>query len=107
VQSPQDADSGRLLPRRARRHAALSVAQPFGPVRLIAEIVASSARFDDAQNLRRLGGYTLLNLATEWTIDSRTTVFVRGDNVLGRDYALAADFATGGARVTAGVRWRL
>jgi len=60
-----------------------------------------------AENLRRLGGYTLLNLATEWTIDSRTTVFVRGDNVLGRDYALAADFATGGARVTAGVRWRL
>ena len=107
LQSPKDADSGRLLPRRARRHAALSVAQPFGPVRVIAEIVASSARFDDAQNLRRLGGYTLLNVAAEWAIDARTTIFVRGDNVLGRDYVLAADFATGGARVSAGVRWRL
>ena len=107
LQSPKDANSGRLLPRRARRHAALSVSRPFGPARAIAEVVASSERFDDAGNLRRLGGYALLNLAVEWAIDSRTTVFVRGDNVFSRDYALAADFATGGARVSAGVRWRL
>ena len=107
LQSPKDADSGRLLPRRARRHAAFAVAQPFGPFRATLEGVGSSARFDDAQNLRRLGGYALLNLAAEWAIDARTTIFVRGDNVLDRDYALAADFATGGARISAGVRWRL
>jgi hypothetical protein len=34
-------------------------------------------------------------------------LFVRGDNVLDRHYELAADFATGGARAFAGVRWRL
>jgi len=43
----------------------------------------------------------------EWAVDARTTVFVRGDNVFNRDYELAADFATGGARVFAGVRWRI
>ena len=107
VQSPADADNGRLLPRRARRHGAVSVAQAFGRVRVIGEVAASSARFDDAENLRRLGGYGVVNLTVEWTIDSRTTLFVRGENVFDRNYELAADFATGGARVSGGVRWQL
>jgi vitamin B12 transporter len=107
VQSPTDAESGRLLPRRARRHGVVSLAQSYGRALFIAELVGSSARFDDAENLRRMGGYGLVNLALEWAIDPRTTVFVRGDNVFNRDYELAADFATGGARVFAGVRWKI
>ena len=62
---------------------------------------------NDAENLRRMGGYGLVNLAVEWAIDARATVFVRGDNVFNRAYELAADFGTGGARVFAGVRWRI
>jgi vitamin B12 transporter len=107
LQSPTDAASGLLLPRRARRHGVLSVAQAFGRARITAEVVASSERFDDAENRRRLGGYGLVNLAFEWTVDASTTLFVRGDNVLDHHYELAADFATGGARVFAGARWRL
>ena len=45
--------------------------------------------------------------AFEWSLDARTTLFIRGDNVLNRNYELAADFATGGARVFGGVRWRM
>ena len=107
LQSPTDADSGRLLPRRARQHGVVALSQPVGRATLIAELVASSARFDDAENRRRMGGYGLVNLAVEWTIDAQTTVFVRADNVFDRQYELAADFATGGARVLAGVRWRM
>jgi vitamin B12 transporter len=107
LQSPTDDATGHLLPRRARRHGALSIAQGLGAWRVVAEVVASSARFDDAENRRRVGGYGLLNLALEWAVDARTTLFVRADNVLDRDYELAADFATGGARVFGGVRWRL
>ena len=107
VQSPKDADSGHLLPRRARRHGVVSLSHPVGRARFVAELVASSARFDDAENRRRLGGYGLVNVAVEWTLDSRTTLFVRGDNVLDRDYELAADFATGGARLVGGVRWQM
>jgi vitamin B12 transporter len=106
-QSPTDDDSGHLLPRRARRHGALSISQPFGRARVTAELVGSSARYDDAENLRRLAGYGIVNVALEWSIDSRTTLFLRGDDVFDRDYALAADFATGGARVLAGVRWQI
>jgi vitamin B12 transporter len=85
----------------------VSLAQPWRRALFIVELVGSSARFDDAENQRRLGGYGIVNVALEWTLDTRTTLFVRGDNVLDRNYELAADFATGGARVFTGVRWRL
>jgi vitamin B12 transporter len=107
VASPTEAGSGRLLPRRARRHGVVTLSQALGRGRLIAEWVASSARYDDAENQRRLGGYGLVNLALEWTFDARTTFFVRGDNVFDRHYELAADFATGGARVFGGVQWHM
>ena len=107
LQSPRDDTSGNLLPRRARRHGVVSLSQPLGALRTYAEVVASSARFDDAENQRRMGGYCIVNLAVEWPVDSRTTLFVRADNVLDRNYELAADFATGGARVMAGARWQL
>ncbi|MEO9135381.1 MAG: TonB-dependent receptor [Casimicrobiaceae bacterium] len=107
LQSPTDTASGLLLPRRARRHGVLSLTQGFGRTRVTAELVGSSARFDDAENQRRLGGYGVVNIAFEWTIASATTFFVRADNVFDHHYELAADFATGGARVFGGVRWQL
>jgi vitamin B12 transporter len=107
LQSPTDAASGLLLPRRARRHGVVSLSQTIGRVLVTAELVGSSARFDDAENRRRLGGYGLVNLAIEWTVAPSTTFFIRADNVLDHDYELAADFATGGTRVFGGVRWQL
>ena len=107
LQSPTDTASGLLLPRRARRHGVLSIAQSLGPARVTAELVGSSERFDDAENLRRMGGYGLVNLTVEWTVNRSTSLFLRADNVLDHHYELAADFATGGARVFAGARWRL
>ena len=105
--NPRDDATGKLLPRRAREHGALSVAQAFGPVRVGAELAASSYRYDDAANTVRLPGYTLVNLTLEWTPLAAVTVFVRADNVFNVDYQLAADYSTGGAMVTAGLRWRL
>jgi vitamin B12 transporter len=81
--------------------------QQAGPATLGAELVASSRRFDDAENLRPLGGYAILNLTAEWPVNASATLFVRADNVFDRNYELAADFSTGGARVFGGVRWRL
>ncbi len=105
LQRPQD-ESGLLLPRRARRHAALAIDQPLGPLRLRAELSASSTRFDDAANTRRMGGYALLNLLVEWPFGARWTAFARLDNVMDKHYELAADYRTAGANVFAGMRWR-
>jgi len=54
-----------------------------------------------------MGGYAVVNLVAEWTAGRGTTLFVRGDNVLDKNYELAADFSTGGAQVFAGVRCAL
>jgi vitamin B12 transporter len=105
--NPRDDATGNLLPRRAREHGALSLAQTLGPVRVGAELAASSYRYDDAANTVRLPGYTLVNLTLEWTPLPAITVFVRADNVFNVDYSLAADYSTGGAMVTAGLRWRV
>jgi len=107
LQSPTDDATGHLLPRRARRHGALSAQHRIGAFSLVAEVVASSARYDDAANTRRMGGYAVVNLVAEWKAGKGVTLFMRGDNVLDKDYALAAGYATGGAQVFAGVRWAL
>ena len=69
-------------------------------------VVATGAAFAISR-LRVRGGRAIMNLALEWTLDRKTTLFVRGENVFDHDYALAADFSTGGARVFAGFRWSM
>jgi vitamin B12 transporter len=106
VGNPRDEASGHLLPRRAREHGTLALLQSWGKWRVGVEWVASSHRYDDAANAVRLAGYGLVNLTAEWAIEPRWTLLLRGDNVLDRDYRLAAGYATGGATVFAAVRWQ-
>lgn len=105
LQRPTDDRSGLLLPRRARRHAAISLMRDTGAAHFGAELVASSARFDDAANARRMGGYALLNLAAEYRFENRWTLLARLDNVLDKRYELAADFNTPRANAFVGLRW--
>ena len=104
LQSPKNDRTGNLLPRRARQHGALTAGFPVGPVRLGLEVVASSLRYDDAANLVKMGGYAIVNLTAEWALGHGVTLFARGNNVLDKNYELAADYATGGATVFAGLR---
>ena len=104
-QKPTDDSTGFLLPRRARRHGALSAKQDAGALRFGAEVIASSARFDDAADTRRMGGYALLNLTAEYYFDPRWSLLARFDNVFDKHYELAADFNTAGATAFVAVRW--
>jgi vitamin B12 transporter len=106
LQRPEDDRTGNLLPRRARRHGALTVLQRFGPAQAGVEFVASSLRYDNAENTIRMGGYGIVNLTLEWTFAKRWSLLVRGNNVLDKNYQLAADYSTGGAQVFAAVRWQ-
>ena len=104
LQSPTSDVTGNLLPRRARRHGAVTLGYPAGPVRLGLEFVASSLRYDDPANLVKMGGYGIVNLTAEWPASPVVTLFIRADNVFDKNYELAAGFATGGATVYAGAR---
>jgi len=106
LQDPKDDATGNLLPRRAREHGALKVLQQAGPVQVGVEFVASSLRYDDAADQRRMGGYGIVNFTVEWPFARGFSVLLRGDNVLDKNYQLAADYSTGGATVYAGLRWQ-
>lgn len=105
-QRPEDDASGNLLPRRARRHASVAVAQSWSALRLGAELIASSVRFDDAANTRRMGGYAIVNLTADYALGSEWTLFARLNNAFDKRYELAADYNIAGANVFAGVRYR-
>jgi vitamin B12 transporter len=105
--SPENDLTGKLLPRRARRHGAVTAGIPVGPARLGVELVVSSLRYDDPANLVTMGGYAIVNLTFEWALSPRLTLFARGDNVFGKNYELAAGYATGGATVLGGIRLSL
>jgi len=107
LQNPTDDATGNLLPRRARTYGALSALQRAGPLTLGAELVAASKRYDDAANTRAMAGYAIVNLTVEWPVGKGVTLFARGDNVLDRDYEVAAGYATGGARIFGGLRWAM
>jgi vitamin B12 transporter len=106
LQDPQDDRTGKLLPRRARQHGSLVVRHAFGAFRLGAEVVASSERYDDAENTRRLAGFAIVNVTAEWDAGRGVTLFARGDNVTDRDYTLAYGYRTPGAQAFVGVRWQ-
>jgi vitamin B12 transporter len=93
------------LPRRARRHGVVSLIRDAGPLRIGAEVVSSSARFDDAANTRRMGGYALVNLIAEYRLENRWILLARVDNTLDKRYELASDFNTPHASAFVGVRW--
>ncbi len=105
-QQPEDDATGNVLPRRARRHASVTVAQSWNALRVGAELRASSSRFDDAANTRRMGGYAIVNLTADYALGPGLTLFARLDNALDKRYELAADYNTAGANVFAGVRYR-
>ena len=104
---PHDDATGNLLPRRARQHGVLGIDYSAAAWRAGAELVAAGERYDDAANRVRLPGYALVNLTAEWSALPSLTVYLRADNVFDRDYQLAAGYATGGATVQAGLRWRI
>ena len=106
LQDPEDDVTGGLLPRRARQHGALQLLQQVGPVQVGVEYVASSLRYDDAENLRKMGGYGIVNLTADWPFAKNWSLLVRGNNVFDKNYQLAADYSPGGATGFAGLRWQ-
>ncbi len=98
--------TGNLLPRRARRYGSVDVTQRFGPWQVGAQLTASSARYDDAANTRRMGGYAIVNLNAEYQMAPHWALFAVAGNVFDKHYELAADFNTIAANLFAGVRYR-
>jgi vitamin B12 transporter len=96
---------GNDLIRRPRNtaYAAATFAWPFG-LSTTAALTHAGHSFDDAGNLTRLGGYTLIDLRAEMPVGHGLSLFGRIENLTDKDYETAYRYGTLGRSVYGGVR---
>ncbi|WP_110402202.1 TonB-dependent receptor domain-containing protein [Sphaerotilus hippei] len=110
--SPRNADAssannGKLLTRRARRHASLKADTDLGDWTLGAQVLASGTRYDNAANTatRRLAGYTVLNLDAQWRFARDWRLEARVDNLFDQAYESAQYYSVQQRQLYVGLRW--
>jgi vitamin B12 transporter len=108
VQRPENELTGRLLQRRAREHGTVDASYERGPWRAGVELVASSARFDSANEsaASRMHGYAFANLTAEYALARAWRVVARWNNVTDRAYEIAQHYNTPGSNVFVAVQYR-
>ena len=109
IQSPENDDTGKLLPLRARRHGVINLGKSWGKWNVASELIASSARYNDADNVTRISPYAIVNLTTDYKIDDSWRLQGRINNLLDKNYALAysgsTPYNTPGANVFVSLVW--
>lgn len=105
LQAPKDATTGLLLARRAKRLGTLNADTALGDWVLGAGVQASGARFDNATNTRKLGGYGLLNLSAQYRISRELKLQLNVDNTFDREYQTANGYASAPRTVLVSMRW--
>lgn len=93
-QNPHDVRSGKLLPRRAKRHVSLFAAHQRGDIRYQTEWQASSRRFDDVANStsKAMGGYGVMNWIVDYRLDKQWRLVGRLNNVFNKHYEEAKGY---------------
>lgn len=104
-QNPKDLATGKLLQRRARRHATFAADTRLAGWTVGAEVQASGRRFENAANTQLLGGYTLFNLYASRQLARDYTLLARVDNLGDKDYQLARNYVTPGRTFYVGLKW--
>ena len=105
LQRPMDETLDKRLPRRATRQASFAIDQAVGRALVGMEWLVSGARFDDASNTQRMGGFGVVNLRAELPLSGGLSLFARANNVLDKNYETARLFATPGANLLVGLRY--
>lgn len=94
LQSPEDADTGKRLPRRAREHGSLRLSRELGAWDLRAELVATGKRYDDLANTRALDAYAVVNLGADYRLARDVRLTASLNNVFDEQYELAGGYNT-------------
>ncbi|MET3132472.1 vitamin B12 transporter [Oxalobacteraceae bacterium GrIS 1.11] len=105
LQNPRDETTGKTLVRRAKKHADFAAQYNVGALAAGLEWQLSGQRFDDAANTKTLGGYGLINLFATYQLARDWSLLLRWNNATGKQYELAGNYATPGAKVFAGLRY--
>jgi vitamin B12 transporter len=93
-QQPENRDrgvqEGHLLARRPRRMARADIDRDIGAFTLGGSVNAAGYSYDDAANMRRLGGYATVDLRATWRVAADWSVQGRVANVADKRYETAA-----------------
>ena len=108
LQDPVDEETGKLLPRRAREYGSVAAGKAAGRWRFGAEVTASGARFDSADEdpAKKMHGYALVNLTASYTLSQEWLLRARWNNVFNREYELAQNFNTPGSNVFVALQYQ-
>jgi vitamin B12 transporter len=104
---PKNLDTGTVLVRRARRLATLGAEHRVGTWTAGAEVQAAGARWENAANTQRLGGYALVNLVASTELAPGLQLLGRVDNLGDKAYELARGFATPGRSGQVSLLWTM
>ncbi len=102
---PRNADTDKVLARRAKRLATFGAETQLAGWMLGTELQAAGLRFDNAANTQRLGGYALMNLFVSKTLVPGLALEARIDNLGDKDYQLARTYSTAGRNGQVTLRW--
>ena len=109
IQSPRNTDNHNLLARRANRHGSLYISRGWGDWLFDAELIASSARYNDPDNTQKMAGYALVNFVANYKINNDWNIQGRVNNLLDKEYRLTLDgaipYSTPGANVFLSLRY--
>ena len=100
-----DQDTGDRLQRRAVQTGQLRIVQHMTRGRVGVEVQTSGDRYSNAGELRRLGGYTLLNLYGVWKLSPEVALEGRINNLTDKDYTTVFGYNMAGSSVFVGVRY--
>ena len=105
LMKPRDESTGKNLPRRADQTGIVALSYATGPFNAGAEVQGVGARYDDAANTRRMGGYALLNLFGSYKIANDWRIEARINNVFDKEYETAWAYAQPGMNAFVGIRY--
>ena len=101
----KDTVTGKRLGRRARETANAAIGQTLGNWQWRSEVQFVGSRFDDDANATHLGSFSLINLQGSYALARDWSLFGRVNNLFGKRYELAADFAAAGTNAFLGLRY--
>ncbi len=89
---PENKETGKILPRRAKRLANLHIDRQWGTWSTGASWKLRDHSFDDVANTTRLGGFGLLDLRVAYQLDTDWKLQASVNNVFDKQYQTAKDF---------------
>ena len=98
--------SDKRLPRRPSSSARLDLDRKFGAWGFGLSGIAEAARWDDASNSLRVGGYGTVDARVSWQLASDWALQANIANAFDRNYETSAYYLQAGREISLSLRWR-